>query len=97
MRQLGILGMAALAALIVGFLTRRMMIPSAVHYIAYRPPDHPQQMKETNPPDSDQPQGAANGAAASNAKSNADAQGSSENLTPNDRRELDAIIKRKAK
>ena len=34
--------LAALAALILGFLAKRVMIPSAVHYIAYRPPDRPQ-------------------------------------------------------
>jgi hypothetical protein len=39
--RLGIVGLALLAALILGFLTKRVMIPSAVHYIAYRPPDHP--------------------------------------------------------
>jgi hypothetical protein len=33
--------------LILGFLTKRTLIPSAVHYIAYRPPDQPQ----VNPPD----------------------------------------------
>jgi len=31
----------ALTALIAGFLFRRMMLPQAVHYLAYRPPDHP--------------------------------------------------------
>jgi hypothetical protein len=69
MRRLGILGLAALAMLILGFLAKRIMIPSAVHYIAYRAPDAPQ----ANPP------------------------GASEELTPADQRELDAIIKRKAK
>jgi hypothetical protein len=73
MRRPGILVLAALAALIFGFLARRMMIPSAVHYIAYRPPDQPQPAKEANPP------------------------ASSEQLTPSDRSQLDAIIKRKAK
>jgi hypothetical protein len=34
--------MAALAALILGFLAKRVMIPSAVQYIAYRPPEQPQ-------------------------------------------------------
>ena len=53
------------------------MIPSAVHYIAYRPPAQP-----PNPP------------AASNGQGDT---GSSEDLTPGDRSELDAIIKRKAK
>ena len=69
MRRLGILGLAALVMLILGFLAKRIMIPSAVHYIAYRAPDPAQ----ANPP------------------------GPSEELTPSDQRELDAIIKRKAK
>jgi hypothetical protein len=47
MRRLGFLGLAALAVMILGFLTKRIMIPSAVHYIAYRAPDQPQ----ANPPD----------------------------------------------
>jgi hypothetical protein len=55
--------------LILGFLTKRIMIPSAVHYIAYRAPDQPQ----ANPP------------------------AASEQLTPADQRQLDEIIKRKAK
>jgi hypothetical protein len=41
-RRPGILVLAALAALILGFLAKRVMIPSAVHYIAYRAPDQPQ-------------------------------------------------------
>jgi len=55
-----------------------VMIPSVVHYIAYRPPDHPQ----ANTPVASEAQGTDN---------------DSENLTPDDRRQLDAIIKRKAK
>jgi hypothetical protein len=69
MRRLGIFGLAALALMILGFLTKRVMIPSAVHYIAYRAPEQPQ-------------------------ASSSDA---SEQLTPADRRELDAIIKRKTR
>ena len=69
MRRLGIFGLALLAMLILGFLTKRIMIPSAVHYIAYRAPDQ----RQTNPPDA------------------------SEQLTPADQRQLDAIIKRKSK
>ena len=76
-RRLGVFGLAVLAAMILGFLTKRIMIPSAVHYIAYRPPAQP-----PNPP------AAANGQGDT---------GSSEDLTPGDRSELDAIIKRKAK
>jgi len=78
MRGLGIIGLCLLAALILGFLAKRVMIPSVVHYIAYRPPDHPQ----TDAPAASEGQSADN---------------DSENLTPEDRRQLDAIIKRKAK
>jgi hypothetical protein len=83
MRRLGVVGLALLAALILGFLTKRVMIPSAVHYIAYRPPDQPPAIREASPP------------AASEGDN--DARDSSENLTPRDRSELDAIIKRKRK
>jgi hypothetical protein len=73
MRQLGVVGLALLAALILGFVTKRVMIPSAVHYIAYRPPDHPPPATASDPA------------------------APSENLTPADRRQLDTILKRKAK
>jgi len=76
MRRLGFLGLAALALMILGFLTKRIMIPSAVHYIAYRPPDQSQATGDANPPAASDP---------------------TENLTPGDRRQLDAIIKHKAK
>ena len=49
--RLGIFALAMLGALIMGFLAKRVMIPSAVHYIAYRPPDRPQPPSEANPPD----------------------------------------------
>jgi hypothetical protein len=78
MQRLGVVGLSLLAALILGFLAKRVMIPSVVHYIAYRPPDQPQ----------------ANAPAAPEAQS---ADNDSENLTPDDRRQLDAIIKRKTK
>jgi len=97
MRRPGILVLAALAALILGFLARRTMIPSAVHYIAYRSPDQPQPMRAANPPAAAQGQSDADDSAAAGAKSNADARTGSEQLTPGDRRQLDAIIKRKGK
>jgi hypothetical protein len=78
MRRLGFVGLSLLAALILGFLTKRVMIPSAVHYIAYRPPDHP----PANTPAASEGPGAGD---------------DSENLTTGDRRQLDEIIKRKAK
>lgn len=96
MRRPGFLVLALLAALILGFLARRTMIPSAVHYIAHRSPDQPQPMTEASPPAAAQGNGDAGDSAAS-AKSNADARTGSEQLTPGDRTELDAIIKRKAK
>ena len=48
-RGLRLLALAGLVALILGFLAKRVMIPSAVHYIAYRAPDHPS-TSEANPP-----------------------------------------------
>ena len=68
-RRLGIFALAGLAALILGFLAKRVMIPSAIHYIQYRPPDQP---PPANP-------------------------GASEQLTPDDSRALNAIIKSKDK
>lgn len=50
MRRLSVVGLALLGALILGFLTKRVMIPSAVHYIAYRPPDHPPPATASDPP-----------------------------------------------
>jgi hypothetical protein len=89
------LALAGLAALILGFLTKRMMIPSAVHYIAYRPPGQPQSVTEPNPAAAAEGQSAANDSASASAKSEANEQGTSENLTPSDRRALDVLIKRK--
>jgi hypothetical protein len=54
-------------------------------------------MREANPPAAAKGNGNADDSAAASAKSNADARGGSEQLTPGDRSELDAIIKRKAK
>jgi hypothetical protein len=97
MRRLGVVGLALLAALILGFLTKRVMIPSAVHYIAYRPPDQPQAMREANQPETSQGDGDVDDSAASNVKANADPHTGSENLTPGDRAHLNEIIKRKAR
>ncbi len=97
MRRPGLLVLALLGALILGFLAKRVMIPSAVHYIAYRPSDRPQPARGANPPAASQGDGSADDSPAPNAKSNADAGGGSEQLTPGDRSNLDAIIKRKAK
>ncbi len=97
MRRPGILALALLGALILGFLAKRIMIPSTLHYIAYRPPDQPQPMKQANQPAAAEGNGDANDSAAPGAKSNSDAGGGSEQLTPADRSALDAILKRKAK
>ena len=38
-RPLGFFFLVGLMTLILGFLARRMMLPSAVHYLAHRPAD----------------------------------------------------------
>jgi hypothetical protein len=78
-RRLGTLALVVLAVMILGFLTRRVMLPSAVHYLAHRPPDSP----ATN----------TDGGTASGSGANQD--GDSEHLTTGDRQQLDAIIKHK--
>ena len=40
-RRPTILLVLALTALVAGFLFRRMMLPEAAHYLAYRPANHP--------------------------------------------------------
>jgi len=97
MRRPGILVIAALGALILGFLAKRVMFPSAVHYIAYRAPDRPQPISQASSPAASEAQSKADDSVAANAKSNADAGAGSEQLTPGDRSELEAILKRKAK
>ena len=84
-RSPGILLLVALIVLILGFLTRRIMLPSAVHYLAHRPPDQPRQSGEveSSAPTNDD---------ASNAGANRD-----ENLSTGDRRQLNEIIKQKTK
>lgn len=77
-RGLRVFGLSLLAALILGFLAKRVMVPSVVHYLAYRPPEQPQ----ANTPSASEARGGDH---------------DSENLTPDDRRQLDAIVKRKAK
>jgi len=73
------------------------MIPSAVHYIAYRRPDQPQAMREANQPETSQGDGDVDDSATSSVKANADPHTGAENLTPSDRAQLNAIIKRKAR
>ena len=80
-RRLGTVALIFLAMLVLGFITRRVMLPSAVHYLAHRPADNP----------------AANtdGGTVSNSGANQDGGADSEHLTTGDRHELDAIIKHK--
>ena len=84
-RSPGILFLVALMVLILGFLTRRIMLPSAVHYLAHRPPDEPRRSGEVESP-------AATNDDAPNAGANRD-----ENLSTGDRRQLNEIIKQKTK
>jgi len=82
--------MLALAALIAGFLFRRLMLPEAVHYLAYRPLDHP-----SRPPEMTlRPTSASE---ASQAESAPGAANGGENLSDSDRRELDSVLRQKAK
>ncbi|MHB8382898.1 MAG: hypothetical protein ACYDC3_11250 [Candidatus Binataceae bacterium] len=37
----GVLMLIAIAILIAGFVVRRTLMPKAIHYLAYRPPDNP--------------------------------------------------------
>ncbi len=90
-RRLGFIGLAFLAVLILGFLTRRVMIPSAVHYLAYRPADQPQSVNDGERPATTDDSAERNGDASQDERSD------SEHLSTSDRRELDAIVKRKGK
>ena len=78
-RRLGSLALIVLAVMILGFITRRVMLPSAVHYLAHRPADNPATTTD--------------GGTVSDSGANQD--GDSEHLTTGDRQELDTIIKRK--
>jgi hypothetical protein len=74
-RPLGFFFLVALMTLIMGFLTRRMMLPSAVHYLTHRPADVSRRSGDLeNPPTNED-----------------------ENLSTGDRRQLNEIIKQKAK
>jgi hypothetical protein len=96
MRRPSILVIAAIAALILGFLARRTMLPSAAHYLAHRPPEPPQSASEVNPPATANGNGDASNTAAEDAK-NSDEDPGTEHLTPDDRSRLDALIKHKEK
>jgi hypothetical protein len=54
-------------------------------------------MRAANQPEAAQGDGDVDDSAASNVKANADPRSGSENLTPGDRAQLNAIIKRKAR
>ncbi len=82
--------MLALAALIAGFLFRRMMLPQAVHYLAYRPPDHPlgtPEIRSRPIPESD----------ATSVEAAPSTANTGENLSDGDHRELESVLRRKAK
>jgi hypothetical protein len=82
-RRLGIFGLVILAVMILGFLTRRVMLPSAVHYLAHRAPDSPVATTD-------------DGAQSDSSASRNDG-GDSEPITNSDRDELNAIIKHETK
>jgi hypothetical protein len=89
-RRPTILLLMALAALIAGFLFRRMMLPEAVHYLAYRPPGHPVGPLEIASP-------IAPASDATNAQAAPNAVKGGENLTDSDRRQLESVLRQKAK
>jgi hypothetical protein len=89
-RRPTILMILALAALIAGFLVRRLMLPEAVHYLAYRPPDHP-----VGPPETvSRPAPASDTTGVEAAPSAANG---GENLSDSDRRQLESVLRQKAK
>ena len=71
-----------LAILLAGFLTRRLMMPTATHYMTYRTQSEPQNSADQNQsaPDTGQPSRPSVPA---------------EHLTDSDRRALDEVIKHK--
>jgi hypothetical protein len=83
--------MVGLAVLIAGFVTRRVMVPKAMHYLTHRPPESAQS------PGADAPPVGADEQASRAAGANPQAGADSEHLTARDREQLDAIIKHKAK
>ena len=82
-RRLGSLALLIIAVMILGFITRRVMLPSAVHYLAHRPADSPATTTD--------------GGTVSDSGANQDGGADSEHLTTGDRQELDTIIKHKGK
>jgi hypothetical protein len=97
-RRPSLLIVAVLALLIAGFLARRVMMPTAMHYLTYRPPESPSPMA-ANPSAPD----ATSDAAVSTPAADARGQGGTppavvnEHVTQSDRAALDAILKRKSK
>ena len=85
-----VLGLAVLAA---GFIARRLLMPSAVHYLTYRAPDSPAPQ-----PQRDEPRAAASAAPDAAQSDGGETQtGGDENPTVSDRRALQEILKRKMK
>jgi uncharacterized membrane protein len=70
-----------LALLIAGFLFRRMMVPRAMHYLTHRGPDRSSDYAP----------------APTAAASSSQPAGSGENLSPDDRRVLDQILRKNGK
>jgi hypothetical protein len=80
----GWLMMVAIALLIAGFLARRVMMPSAAHYLAHYTQEYP-----VGAPPADESH--AEPAPDAHANDN----GSGEHLNDSDRRTLDEVIRRK--
>lgn len=97
-RRPGILLIAALAALVAGFLARRMMLPSAVRYLGHRAPDRPGQSEPGS--GSMRAGGGRNEGGESRDRSGPRDEGgnpAAEHLTDRDRQQLNSIINHKAK
>jgi hypothetical protein len=81
-RARGFFIIVVIVLIVAGFLTRRLMMPRATHYMTYRTPD------------SSEPANSGNRSAADNARASRPA-APAEHLTDSDRRALDEVIKRK--
>jgi len=75
----------AIALLIAGFLARRVMMPSAAHYLAHYTQEYPAAAPPPSNESHNQPAPAAHPAD----------NGSGEHLSDSDRRALDEVIRRK--
>ena len=109
-RRAPLLMLLAIALVIAGFLTRRMLLPRALHYLRYRPPNRasgaassvPAPAAESSialkPADAPMPAVLHPGAAgAENAPARQAGARTSERITESDRRALDAVLRGKSK